>query len=117
MGTPSLDDVNSAGNAIHGVDPHALRVEITPEARNEWKDQAALAFQHLKNAMDKAAGLKVEAGGVTIPFQSATQTEDAINRSGAAVYAGITANYEAAEKLWNLIDTALNKLEQQAGGQ
>ena len=117
MGAPSLNDVNAAGNAIHGVDPHALRVEITPDARSEWKDQAALAFQHLKNAMDKAAGLKVDPGGVTIPFQSATQTADAINHSGAAVNAGITANYEAAENLWNLIDTALNKLEQQAGGQ
>lgn len=114
--TPSVDDINSAANAFKSADAQQLRVEIgDKDARQEWKDKASMAFEKLRDAANLVAGLQVDAGAVTIPFQSATATQDAINNSGGAVRAGIDANKGAAESLWNLIDTAFNKLEQQSG--
>ncbi|TEA06106.1 hypothetical protein [Mycobacteroides salmoniphilum] len=114
--TPSLDDINSAGNAFQGADAHQLRVEIgDPKARSAWKNDAQMAYQKLQDAVNKVAGLQVDAGAVKIPFQSATATQDAINSSGKAVQAGIEANRAAAANLHSLMETAFVKLEQQSG--
>ncbi|MFA4080854.1 hypothetical protein ONA92_03990 [Mycobacteroides salmoniphilum] len=114
--TPSLDDINSAGSSFKGADPHQLVVDIGDKAtRQAWKDNADLALTSLKKAMDLVGGLGVDAGAVTAPFGSATDTQDAINSSADAVRAGIAANWRAAANLAELTKTAFFKLEQQTG--